>query len=300
MQTASAVAMVRPAAFTFNQETAASNYFQYQPDKQVLSLQQKAIVEFDALVTLLRDNNVDVLVLEDEGGIEKPDAVFPNNWFCCNNNRLTVFPICALNRRPEKRPELIEILKKKTGICIVKDLSINEKKNIFLEGTGSMVIDHRNRVIFACISARTDKNLLAVYAADNNYGSVIFEAADDQGREIYHTNVLMCIGAGFAVICADAIKEKYRAEVLQHLSETGHESVRISFEQMKAFAGNMLQLINDKNELLLVMSSTAFRSLLPTQINILEQFSRLVIADVSTIESASGGSVRCMMAELFY
>lgn len=300
MQTASAVAMVRPAAFTFNEETAASNYFQCQPDKQDLSLQQKAIVEFDTLVTLLRDNNVDVLVMEDDGGIEKPDAIFPNNWFCCNNNRLTVFPICAVNRRPEKRPELIEIIQKKTGISSVKDLSENEKENIFLEGTGSMVIDHSNRLIYACISARTDKKLLAIYAADNNYEAVIFEAADDQGRDIYHTNVLMCIGAGFAVICADAINEKYRAEVSQQLSESGHELVLISFEQMKAFAGNMLQLINDNNELLLVMSNTAFRSLLPTQINIIEKYSRLLIADVSTIESASGGSVRCMMAELFY
>ncbi|MEJ7611548.1 MAG: arginine deiminase-related protein [Ferruginibacter sp.] len=300
MPIASAVAMVRPAAFQFNEETAANNFFPDLVQKNNPLLREKATEEFDAMVQLLRNTGIRVLVLEDETAPEKPDAIFPNNWFSCMDNRLTVFPLCAVNRRSEKRAGLIALLKKETGISEITDLGSYEKENMFLESTGSMVIDHRNRLIYACISARTNRELLQRFACDNNYEAMIFEAADAKGREIYHTNVLMCIGDAFAVVCPAAITESFRDIVLERLSGSGHELVIISFEQMNAFAGNMLQLTNDKKEKLLVMSSTAFNSLLPAQIEILEKHSRFIIPNVSVIESAAGGSVRCMMAELFY
>ncbi len=296
---ASAVAMVRPAAFGYNPETAANNHFQHIPLSH-LTLQQSAAAEFEAMVKLLRDNGIEVLILNDEAEPRKPDAVFPNNWFTCNDGHITVFPMCAVSRRAEKSLQFIDQIKFHSGISALTDLSFYEKENKFLEGTGSMVIDHPNRIIYACTSPRTNYELLLQFASTNNYHTVIFEAADEKGREIYHTNVLMCIGDTFAVICSEAINKKDRERVLQTLIEMGHEIIEISFNQMNSFAGNMLQLVNDKREKLLVMSRTAYNSLMPAQILKLEKYCKLLVPDVSEIERAAGGSVRCMMAELFY
>ena len=300
MHIASAIAMVRPAAFGYNEETAVNNYFQHIPEISNSALQQTVLREFDEMVAILRANGVNVLVLNDDAEQPKPDAIFPNNWFCCNDNRITIFPMCAVSRRAEKNPEIIENIKAHTAISDLTDLSFHEKDNIFLEGTGSMVIDHLNRIIYACISPRTNESLLKEFALSNKYETVIFEAADEQGREIYHTNVLMCIGDAFAVLCSKAINNKDRAGVIRTLADTGHEIIEIDFNQMNSFAGNMLQLVNDKNEKLLVLSKTAHNSLTLAQIKKLEKYCKLIVPDVSEIERAAGGSVRCMMAELFY
>ncbi|RYF81649.1 MAG: amidinotransferase [Chitinophagaceae bacterium] len=301
MQATSHIAMVRPAAFGFNEETAANNYFQNNETQSNTNLQQEALLQFDAMVLLLQQNGIDVLVLNDEPLPPKPDAIFPNNWFCCNKNLIQVFPMYAPSRRLEKNWQMIDAIKNKTGISVVKDWGAYEEKNIFLEGTGSIIIDQANNIAYACISARTNKELFEQFCKENNYLPIAFEAADQQGREIYHTNVMMCVASNFAVICINAIKEEIdRKKIIHELETTGHQIIPISFEQMNQFAGNMLELINDKNELVVVMSQTAFKSLLPTQIEIINQYSRIIAPDVSVIEQAAGGSVRCMIAELFY
>ena len=301
MQITHTIAMVRPAAFGFNEETAANNFFQDINQKNNVQLQQLALQQFDAMVLLLRSHEIDVLVLQDTATPEKPDAIFPNNWFSCQENAITIFPLFAQNRRTEKREQLIEELKLKTGIAIVNDWSVFEEKEKYLEGTGSMVIDHEHRKIYACFSERTDKDLLESFCRKNNYTPISFSAADENGNEIYHTNVMMNVGNRFAVICLDAIpKDAERKMVMHQLETTRHEIVAISFAQMNNFAGNMLQLINKKGEYFLVMSKTAFDSLTPQQVTSLQKYSTIISPNVSHIEKAAGGSVRCMMAELFY
>lgn len=295
------IAMVRPAAFSFNEETAANNFFQNSTQKNNGLLQQLALQQFDAMVLLLRRHDIDVLVLEDTATPGKPDAVFPNNWFSCQDGAITLYPMFAQNRRTEKRQELIENLKSKTGISVVNDWSEFEAKRKFLEGTGSMIIDHEFRIIYACLSVRTDKILLENFCKKNNYMPLSFCAADENGKEIYHTNVMMCVGNCFAVVCLDAMVIDIEKKILVHeLETTGHEIVTISFEQMNQFAGNMLQLKNKRGEYFLVMSKTAFDSLSPKQITALQKYSTIVSPDVSHIEKAAGGSVRCMIAELFF
>lgn len=301
MQHTHHIAMVRPAAFGFNEETALNNYFQKADQKNNTSLQEKALHEFDAMVDLLQQNRIDVLILNDETQPPKPDAIFPNNWFCCNNGMIQVFPMYAPSRRLEKNQALIDAVKEKSGIQTVKDWGAYEEKNMFLEGTGSMIIDHVYNIAYACLSARTNENLFNQFCKENNYLPICFTAADKSGREIYHTNVLMCIAARFAVICLDAIKDRIdRKKIIHELETTGHEIINISFEQMDHFAGNMLELLNDKNEPVLVMSKTAFNSLDTAQTETIRKYATIISPDVSTIERAAGGSVRCMMAELFY
>lgn len=301
MQNTRHIAMVRPAAFGFNEETAANNFFQDNNQPDNTTLQQKALEQFDAMVLLLRNNGIDVLVLDDELSPRKPDAIFPNNWFSCNKNVISIFPMYAPNRRIEKRPELVEAIKNKTGITRVSDWSHYENDHLFLEGTGSMIIDHDHNIAYACLSERTDESLFSRFCKDNNYLPVAFAANDSAGRDIYHTNVMMCIGKKLAVICLNAITNDIdRVKVVHELKTTGHEIIDISFEQMNHFAGNMLELVNDKNEPLLVMSKTAFDVLLPSQIETLGNYAAILCPDVSVIEKAGGGSVRCMMAELFY
>ena len=300
MHIASVVAMVRPAAFGYNEETAVNNFFQDAKLKNNFLLQNAAVTEFDAMAFLLRSNGIEVVVLNDTAEPPKPDAIFPNNWFSCSDNRITIFPMHALSRRAEKTPEIIDHIKLHTGISDVSDISAYENENMFLEGTGSMVIDHRNRCIYSCISPRTNEKLLREFAAVNNYQVVIFSAADEKGREIYHTNVMMCIGDEFVVICTEALNKSDKERVMKMLIDSGHEIIDISFAQMNSFAGNMLQLTNERKEKLLVLSKTAHESLSGLQIKVLEKYCGLIVPDVKTIEQAAGGSVRCMMAELFF
>lgn len=298
-QCASVVAMVRPAAFGYNEETALNNFFQQNTGGD--DLQQLALRQFDKMVALLRSKGIEVLVLNDDKETIKPDAIFPNNWFSCNNGQITIFPMEAVNRRREKRQELIDEIKRKTGIEDLHDLSNHEVEEIYLEGTGSIVFDHPNKIAYACYSTRTNPELLEAYCRSIQYLPIGFTAGDELGRPIYHTNVMMCVGERFAIICMEAVLDDIDKKKIHHeLTSTGHELINISFQQMNHFAGNMLELRNNAGEHFLVMSSSAREVLDQTQINIIQKHAEILTVDVSVIESTAGGSARCMIAELFY
>ena len=293
--------MVRPAAFGFNEETAANNYFQSNPGIDKEQLQQKALAEFDSMVQTLRSHGITVLVIEDSKEPPKPDAIFPNNWLSTSpGGVLSVFPMYAPSRRIEKRDEILDQLAKEFVIREVQDWGEYEAEGRFLEGTGSMVIDHDNKMIYACVSERTSLPVLEKYAAANNFQAIVFLATDKNGRPVYHTNVMMALGEGFCVLCEEAIEEEWELiAVRQLLESTGHSIIAITRDQMHQFAGNMLQVKNNDGEKYLVMSRSAFNSLRKEQKQMLEAYSTLLPIAVPTIEEVEGGSVRCMMAEVF-
>jgi hypothetical protein len=302
MQSARTVFLVRPAQFSFNEETAASNHFQ-----QVLSglspaeIQQKAFAEFDNVVAQLRVKGVRVLVFDDTPLPAKPDAVFPNNWLTLHaDGRVLLYPMQAENRRPERRPDILAALGQQFQLSEIIDLAHYEQKNCFLEGTGSLIFDHLHRVVYACLSPRTHAALVVEIAQCLDYQSVIFQAHDAQGQEIYHTNVMMCIGATFAVVCLESIRnEADRAMVEVSLRTTGHEIVAITLEQVGRFAGNMLTLQPATGREVLSMSQSAFNALTIGQKQTLESHCELLSLPIPTIETIGGGSVRCMLAEVF-
>ena len=302
MATASTILMIRPAAFGPNEETADNNYFQttIQPLSH-LTIQQSALTEFDNMVNLLRQHHITVIVIDDTPEPPKPSAVFPNNWLSTSpDGRIYVYPMFAPSRRAEKREEILNLLNEKFIVKDLQDWSEYEVEGKFLEGTGSMVFDHDNKVIYACYSPRTDIGVLEKYADTNGYRAIVFVATDKNGHPVYHTNVVMTLGEGFAVLCEEAIEEEWELiAVRQLLESTSHETIRITREQMHAFAGNMLQVKNKTGEKFLVMSQTAFDTLTPQQKEKLSSYGQLLPVAVLTIEHAEGGSVRCMMAEIF-
>jgi hypothetical protein len=283
MNRASSVLMVRPVSFAFNEQTAGSNAFQQQDISQE-NIQQKALREFDALVATLRDNGVDVIVIDDTPNPHTPDSIFPNNWVSFHENgQVFLYPMQAENRRLERRGDILAQLKTTFNISEVDDLSYFEADSKFLEGTGSMVLDRQNKIAYACISPRTDEEVIAVFCEKSGYRAVEFHAFDGRNKAIYHTNVLMCIG---------------RELLMDSFTIAGKEIIEITMAQMNAFAGNMLELKNSAGNHLLVMSASAYHSLSPQQINLLEQYCKLIYTDLQTIESNGGGSARCMIAEV--
>jgi hypothetical protein len=293
--------MVRPAAFGFNEETAANNYFQSHPAISKAELEQKALAEFDNMVQTLRSHDINVFVIEDTKEPAKPDAIFPNNWLSTSPNGIvSVFPMYAPNRRIEKRDEIIQQLTKEFVVKDLQDWSEYEAEGRFLEGTGSMIIDYENKMIYACVSERTSLSVLEKYAATNDFQAIVFLATDKNGMPVYHTNVMMALGEDFCVLCEEAIEEEWELiAVRQLLESTNHTIIAITHEQMHCFAGNMLQVKNNKEEKFLIMSQTAFNSLRKEQRQMLEAYATLLTVAVPTIEEVEGGSVRCMMAEVF-
>lgn len=298
MQCCEHLLLIRPVNFGFNAETAVNNSFQVNSTGNV---QQKALEEFDGLVSLLSENNVSLTVITDTENPHTPDSIFPNNWISFHEDgTVFIYPMFAANRRLEKKPHIFENLKANLRITEIKDLSRYETENRFLEGTGSMVLDRKNRIAYASLSPRTDKHILEEFCNLAGYTPCSFTSSDNSGMAIYHTNVMMCVADKFTVICLDAIRDKQeRLMVSGSLKESGKEIIDISLQQMNAFAGNMLQVKNSDGELLLVMSSQAFGSLNKTQVSKLEKFSRIIHTPLDTIESCGGGSARCMMAEIF-
>ncbi len=301
-QSTSRLLMVRPAAFGFNPDTEDSNSFQ----SKDLNFSQKdinaeALAEFDAFVKKLRQNHVEVTVIDDTATPTKPDALFPNNWISMNHTgEITLFPMAAPNRRLERRADILEMLARDFEVHRTVDLSSDESDGKFLEGTGSIVFDHLFRVAFACASERTHPELFEKFCESINYTPLLFHAFDKGKKAIYHTNVMMCIGTYVAVICGESIKDqKEREQIFHKLESTGHEIIDISLEQMNQFAGNMLEVANTKGEKLLVMSTQAFKSLKKDQVDILDRHVRIVHSPLYTIEKTGGGSARCMMAEIF-
>jgi hypothetical protein len=302
MQITDTLLMVRPAAFRANEETATTNFFQSaDTNADSPSIQQAALNEFDNMVQLLRQHEITVLVIYDTPTPVKPSAVFPNNWLSTSpEGIISVFPLYAPSRRAEKRDDILKMLAEKFMVKDVQDWSEFEVEGKFLEGTGSMVIDHENKVIYTCYSPRTDISVLEKFANANKYRAIIFFAVDKDGNPVYHTNVMMTLGESFAILCEEAIEEEWELiAVRQLLESSGHEVIRITKDQMHAFAGNMLQVKNSKGERFLLMSQTAFDSLNDDQKKELSARSKLLPIPIPVIEKTEGGSVRCMIAEIF-
>ena len=302
-QVTGSVLMIRPVAFRGNPETASSNKFQRDPGVVNPALEQAgALEEFDKLVDTLRQAGVDVIVAEDRVEPDTPDSIFPNNWVSFHaDGRVVLYPMMALNRRPERRADILEKLSSDDGFRITEivDLSENEIDDRFLEGTGSLVLDRTNRIAYACLSPRTSVDLLAGFGQRLGYEVVSFDAVDRNAVPIYHTNVLMCVGSDFAVICDEAIPDsKQRQAVIRKLQDSGHEIISINQDQKKNFAGNMLELVSRDGQKLLAMSRRALDSLSVEQKDALSRHARLVSSPINTIEDSAGGSVRCMIAEI--
>lgn len=298
MQTTNHILMIRPVDFKFNEQTATNNKFQTPSTEN--DVQAQALREFDGFVALLRKNDVDVTVVDDTLQPETPDSIFPNNWVSFHEDgSIFLYPMFSENRRLERRNDIIDVLKDHFEVNHVTDLSFFEQQYAFLEGTGSMVLDRTNKIAYACLSVRTDEEVLHNFCLLTGYQSVTFQAVDGTNFPIYHTNVMMCIGDQFTVICLASIPKLIeREKVVAKIIESGKEIIDISLEQMNRFAGNMLQVNNQNKESLLVMSEQAFLSLNKEQITALEQYCRLIYAPLYTIEKNGGGSARCMLAEI--
>jgi len=294
--------MVRPASFQFNYETAVSNAFQKSLDGLTENeIKQKAIEEFDSYVAKLRANKINVTVIQDTLEPAKPDAIFPNNWISMHENgSVFLYPMNTENRRLEIRPEIIEELKTHFVVKEITNLTTSVKDNKFLEGTGSLIFDHLNKIAYACLSPRTDKDLFEQYCTMIGYEAVSFYSADEHENLVYHTNVMLTIGDAFAVICLESIKDKdEQLLVKEKLGNSGHEIIDITFAQMNAFAGNMLQVQNTDDQTFLVISETSFKSLTKEQISQIEKHTNILSVEIPTIETIGGGSARCMLAEIY-
>lgn len=298
MQTTSHILMIRPRRFDFNAQTAVNNAFQAQSTD--MDIQQKAIKEFDDFVVVLKNNGIDVIVAEDTPEPHTPDSIFPNNWISFHSDgTLLLYPMYALNRRAERKEHVLERIAAQFDIRKKIDLSNFEQQNLFLEGTGSMVLDRENRIAYACLSPRTNEKVLDEFCKQMNYTGFVFDAVDDKDQPIYHTNVMMCVADKYVVICLDSIKNPEQRENLETVIEKSDKAiVPISLRQMNDFAGNMLQVENNRGEKLLVMSTRAFESLADEQVKVLSRFNRIIHAPLTTIETNGGGSARCMMAEI--
>jgi hypothetical protein len=292
------ILMIRPVDFKFNTQTASNNKFQ--EESAGGNVQQLALEEFDQFAEVLKDNGVELTIIQDTLQPETPDSIFPNNWISLHHNGgVFLYPMFSENRRLERREDIVDTIKKNFKVNYVKDLSAYEEEGLYLEGTGSMVLDRENQIAYACISLRTDLKVLDAFCSKAGYSAVTFRAVDDQDFPIYHTNVMMCVGDQFAVVCMESISDAdERKQLVKNLHSTGKEIIEISFDQMNHFAGNMLQLKNKEGQMLLVMSEQAYLALSKKQINALEKYSKLIYSPLYTIEKNGGGSARCMLAEI--
>jgi len=299
------ILMIRPVAFRMNEQTAVNNYYQKVVDRLLpATVNAKAQQEFDAFVEKLRAVGVNVIVVDDREGSDTPDSVFPNNWVSFHENGdVAVYPMFAENRRSERREDIFDLLEEH-GFVIdnIVDYSGAEEEGLFLEGTGSLVLDRENHKAYCALSPRAEEELVIEYCEDFDLGPVIFEAFQTVNGErlpIYHTNVMMCIGSTFAVICADCIDDKKeRKMVLENLRSDGKEIILLTETQLNHFAGNMLQ-VQGKDKSYLVMSDSAKSILTKDQVQKIEKHTEILSANLDTIEACGGGSARCMMAEVF-
>jgi hypothetical protein len=300
-QSAAAVLMVRPARFGFNPETHASNFFQHAAEASPDLAHLQALQEFDGVAQALERAGIRVLCHPDTPAPAKPDAIFPNNWVSFHRDGTAVlYPMLAANRRLERREEILESVSLNGGFRVTRtvDLTHREAEGKFLEGTGSLVLDRVHRVAYASLSPRTDLDVLGEFAQVMSYELVTFESLDAERRPVYHTNVVMAVGSRFAVVCGEAIADaRHRAAVFERLEAHGHRMIDITLEQMQEFAGNLLELAAPSGPLI-VLSTTAYRSLERLQRQALESFGLVILAAIPTIERVGGGGVRCMLAEV--
>lgn len=305
LQTTDTILMIRPVSFRKNEQTAVNNYFQEDLNFENAEINVKAQQEFDAFVEKLRAVGVTVIVEQDDELMDTPDSVFPNNWVSFHaNGDIAIYPMFAENRRKERREEVFMRLENE-GFKIenIIDYTSAEDEGIFLEGTGSLLLDRVNSKAYCALSPRADEDLFIEFCEDFEYTPVVFTAnqtVDGERLAIYHTNVMMCLAETFAVICLDAIDDKKeRKNVVKHLKQDGKEIISITEAQMHQFAGNMLQLRGKNEQRYLVMSKAAHDSLNTTQIKAVEKHCPILSSSLETIETCGGGSARCMMAEVF-
>ncbi|GGH46838.1 hypothetical protein GCM10011364_21220 [Mangrovimonas yunxiaonensis] len=305
-QTTNTILMVRPVNFRMNEQTAVNNYYQKVLDNLLPdTVNAKAQQEFDDYVEKLRQIGVNVVVIDDTNDFDTPDSIFPNNWISFHENgTVALYPMFAENRRHERREDVLTLLEEK-GFKIdhVVDYTSAEEEELFLEGTGSLLLDRANRKAYCALSPRADEGLFIEFCEDFEYTPVVFTAyqtVNDQRKAIYHTNVMMCLAETFAVICLDAIDDKKeRKNIVDHLKADGKEVIAITEAQVNNFAGNMLQVKGDNNQKYLVMSQAAFNALTQDQITAIEKHCNILSSSLDTIEACGGGSARCMMAEVF-
>lgn len=304
-QNTSRIMMIEPVAFGYNPETAVNNYFQQQDDTHPGCIQQMALTEFRQMVATLRSHEIEVEVLQDQLAPHTPDSIFPNNPVSFHSrNRLVLYPMFAANRRREYREEWLIMQgsgsKRNNRVTDYRDFA---EKGWFLEGTGSMVLDRPNKIAYAALSPRTTYDMLIRFCTDFDYRPLVFSAFQQSGNlrlPVYHTNVMMCVADRFAVLCTESIDDhEERERVCAVLQGFGKEVIEITEAQMHAFAGNMIQLENKEGRKLLIMSEAARQSLREDQISKLAGYNELISIGIPTIEKYGGGSVRCMIAEIF-
>lgn len=303
--TTNEVVMVRPKGFFFNAETAVNNTYQHNDDADLKDVQEKALKEFNALADAIKAKGVKVNILEDTADPKTPDSIFPNNWFSSHEGGLMcLYPMFAANRQMEMvkfKDAVIDICKNKAkdeSFFKIFDYSKNREKEKFLEGTGSIVIDRKNKVAYCSLSPRADKELFEVWCKDTGHEGVYFTSKQD-GQLIYHTNIVMGIGEKKAIVCLEAVDKEYKDMVKNKLIEGGNDIVELTLEQTKACAGNTLELMGSDGKAFIVMSKMAYDSLTKEQIKKIESTTEIVAVDISTIEYYGGGSARCMIAEIF-
>ncbi|WP_347174096.1 citrulline utilization hydrolase CtlX [Polaribacter uvawellassae] len=305
-QTTNTILMVRPVGFRMNEQTAVNNYYQQElTDTLPATINAKAQKEFDDFVIKLQKNGVEVVVIHDTEKPSTPDSIFPNNWISFHENGdVGLYPMFAENRRLERREDVLEILESK-GFVIknIVDYTDAEEEAVFLEGTGSMILDRENQKAYCALSPRADEELFIEFCEDFEFTPVVFtsnQTVNNQREAIYHTNVMMCVAEQFAIICLASIDDKKeRKNVIKHLKENGKEIIDITEQQVNAFAGNMLQVKGANEQRFLVMSSSAYHSLRKEQLQKIEKYNPIIHSSLETIETCGGGSARCMMAEVF-
>ncbi|MBT8263215.1 MAG: amidinotransferase [Bacteroidia bacterium] len=304
-QITNSILMIRPVAFRMNEETAVNNYFQEDIDLKNSEINKKAQNEFDAFVEKLRAVGVNVIVESDDALADTPDSVFPNNWVSFHSNGdIAIYPMFAENRRQERRDEVFMRLEDEGfRITNIIDYTSAENEGVFLEGTGSILMDRVNKKAYCALSPRADEELFIEFCEDFEYTPVVFTAyqnVDGQRMPIYHTNVMMCLAENFCVICLDSIDDPAeKKNVIQHLKQNDKEIIDISESQMHQFAGNMLQVKGAAGNRYMIMSLAAHKSLNKDQISKIEKHCAILSSDLETIETCGGGSARCMMAEVF-
>ncbi len=292
--------MVRPYQFYFNQQTAANNFFQ--SDIDIENANELALAEFDTMVEQLLAHQIKVNVVQDTKDPSTPDAIFPNNWVSTHHNgTLCLYPMFAENRRAERKSTVINFLHSNYKIQDVLDLTELEKEGTYLEGTGSMVLDHQNKIAYGCLSERLDIAAFTNWCHKMQFKPITFKAVDDKAQPIYHTNVMMCVGNQFVVICLESIPNELEKQILlECFLQTNKEVITISQDQLNHFAGNMLQVFDMHEKPHLIMSEQAHRSLEPAQVKNLEKYNPILPVSIPTIEALGGGSTRCMMAEIYF
>ena len=305
-QTTNTILMIRPVGFRMNEQTTVNNYYQKAlTDKLPAAINAKAQKEFDAFVDKLQEKGIAIIVVNDTKLPSTPDSIFPNNWISFHENGdIGLYPMFAENRRLERREDVLEILEENSFVIEnVVDYTDAEEEELFLEGTGSMILDRQNRKAYCALSPRADEELFIEFCEDFEFTPVIFESnqtINNQREAIYHTNVMMCVAEKFAIICLASIDDKKeRKNVIKHLKENGKEVIDITEEQVNSFAGNMLEVKGESEERFLVMSSSAYNSLRKDQLQKIEKHNPIIHSSLETIETCGGGSARCMMAEVF-